>query len=65
MAKKCIYCKTSVDEQSVIDFCERCGVGVWGEKMFRTIKVNMEKARDTGNLHQGSIGNSSAPSMRR
>jgi uncharacterized UBP type Zn finger protein len=55
MAKKCIYCKNLIDDSSVIDFCERCGIGVWGEKMFKTIKDSMEKARDTGDLNQGSV----------
>jgi hypothetical protein len=32
--------------RSVIDFCSRCGVGVWGEKMFQAILKNMEQARD-------------------
>ena len=56
MAKKCIYCKQEIPQESVIDFCERCGVGVWGHKMFKTIVKNMEDARSTGNLHQGSVG---------
>ena len=55
MAKKCIYCKTEVAQESVIDFCDRCGVGVWGEKMFNTIKQNMEKSRAAGDLFQGSV----------
>lgn len=50
MAKKCIYCASEISEQSVIDFCERCGVGVWGPKMFKTIVQNMEQARDQGNI---------------
>ncbi|MBI2629125.1 hypothetical protein HYW74_03510 [Candidatus Pacearchaeota archaeon] len=54
--KKCIYCKTDISSESVIDFCERCGVGVWGVKMFKTIKDNMEEAKDKGNLDQGLIG---------
>ena len=57
MAKKCIYCKTEVDDNSVIDFCRKCGIGVWGEKMFNTIVQSMEKARDSGDLFQGSISN--------
>ncbi|HLD97870.1 MAG TPA: hypothetical protein VI815_00935, partial [Candidatus Nanoarchaeia archaeon] len=55
MVKKCIYCKTDVPQESVIDFCESCGVGVWGPKMFKTIVKNMEDARDSGNLNQGLI----------
>ena len=50
MSKKCIYCKTEIDDNSVIDFCERCGVGVWGQKMFNTILKNMEEAREKDDL---------------
>ena len=50
MSKKCIYCKTEIPQESVIDFCERCGRGVWGEKMFNTILKNMEDAREKGDL---------------
>ena len=50
MAKRCLYCKTELSDDSVIDFCARCGVGVWGEKMFKTILQNMENARDKGDL---------------
>ena len=48
--KKCIYCSTEISNESVIDFCERCGVNVWGEKMFKTIVDNMENARSNGDL---------------
>jgi hypothetical protein len=50
MAKKCIYCSSEISDDSVIDFCKRCGVGVWGEKMFKTIVDNMESARSNGDL---------------
>ena len=50
MSRKCIYCKVDVPEESVIDFCARCGVGVWGEKMFKTILKSMEDAREKGDL---------------
>ncbi len=50
MAKKCIYCKAEIPDESVIDFCSRCGKGVWGEKMFNTIIKNMEEARSKGDL---------------
>jgi hypothetical protein len=53
MVKKCIYCREEISDESVIDFCERCGIGVWGEKMFHTILKNMEDAREKGDLcHQ-------------
>jgi hypothetical protein len=50
MAKKCIYCSSEIPSDSVIDFCERCGVGVWGHKMFQTILKNMEDARERGDI---------------
>ena len=65
MTKRCIYCKTDVPDESVIDFCRRCGIGVWGEKMFNAIVESMEKARDTGDLNQGSVSEPVAPPRRR
>ena len=50
MSKKCIYCREPVDESCVVDFCDRCGKSVWGEKMFKTIIENMERARDNEDL---------------
>ena len=64
MVKKCIYCKVEVPEESVIDFCKRCGVGVWGEKMFNAIVDSMEKSRTSGDLFQGSVSNPVAPKRR-
>jgi len=54
MVKKCIYCSKEVSESRVIDFCDICGKGVWGEKMFNTIVSNMEEARDKGDLCHSS-----------
>jgi len=48
--KKCIYCGAYIDKESVIDFCEKCGKNVWGEKMFNAIVDNMNKARENGDL---------------
>ena len=60
MSKKCMYCKVELQESSVIDFCGRCGVGVWGEKIFQAIEDSMEKARDSGDLNQGSVSTSAS-----
>ncbi len=59
MAKNCIYCKIEVDQNSVVDVCYRCGHAVWGEKMFKAIIENMEGARKSGSLEQGSISTAS------
>jgi len=55
MARKCIYCGSEVSSDSVIDFCERCGIRVWGPKMFRAIVDGMEKSRERGDLEQGHV----------
>ena len=46
MVKKCIYCEKEISDENVVDFCEKCGKGVWGEKMFKAIIQNMEEARN-------------------
>ena len=50
--KKCIYCKCQLSDESVIDFCERCGVKVWGPNMFKAIVQNMQDAQQRGDLFQ-------------
>jgi len=50
MTKKCIYCKAEIPDESVVDFCPKCGKRVWGEKMFNAIIQNMEEARSRGDL---------------
>ena len=48
--KKCIYCGCDIPKECVIDFCEKCGLRVWGPKMFNAIVENMEAARAKGDL---------------
>ena len=55
MVKKCVYCGTPVSDESVIDFCERCGISTFGSKMFAAIIDNMKQAQSRGDLDQGSI----------
>ena len=49
--RKCLYCKGEISSDSVIDFCEKCGAGVFGEKMLHAIIKNMQDARDKGDLN--------------
>ena len=44
MVKKCLYCKCDMSDENVIDFCEKCGKGVWGEKMFNAIVENIKSS---------------------
>ena len=55
MAKKCIYCNELISDDCVVDFCERCGKNVWGEKMFKAIIENMEKARENQDLCHSQV----------
>ncbi len=48
--KKCIYCGADMDEISVVDFCEKCGINVFGKKMFDTIIQRMNDVREEGDL---------------
>jgi len=56
MSKNCLYCKTGILDSSVIDFCEKCGKGVWGDKMFNAIVQNMEESRERGDLCSTNMG---------
>ena len=50
MAKKCVYCNQEISDARSLDVCDKCGVGVWGKKMFDAILQNMKEADEKGNL---------------
>lgn len=53
MTKKCVYCKSEISDGRAVDVCDVCGERVWGNKMFNTIKQNMDDAQEKGDLcHQ-------------
>jgi len=58
---KCVYCKCEIEDDRAVDVCSKCGVRVWGEKMFQTIINNMGNAKEKGDLHQGLINIETAP----
>lgn len=53
---KCVYCKSNINDDRAVDVCDRCGVKVWGERMFKAIIDNMGQAKEKGDLMQGSVG---------
>jgi len=52
---KCVYCKCQIEDERAVDVCDRCGVRVWGDKMFQAIIDNMGNAKVKGDLMQGSV----------
>jgi len=50
--KSCLYCGCKLSDDSIVDFCEKCGVGVFGHKMFKVIVKNMSQAKENDNLYQ-------------
>ena len=57
--KKCIYCNSGLEEDSVIDICFTCMYKVWGEKMANAIVANMKREKANGNLELGRVHESS------
>lgn len=53
--KNCIYCKCRLDDENIIDFCDRCGKGAFGEKIFSAIVKNMSEADRRGDLDQSRV----------
>ena len=56
MAKRCIYCSCEIGNHIPIDVCQRCGIGVWGEKMFNAIISGMSDEKQKGNMELGRVG---------
>jgi hypothetical protein len=56
MTKRCIYCSCEISKDIPIDICQRCGVGVWGLKMFNAIISNVKNEKEKGNMELGCVG---------
>jgi hypothetical protein len=50
MGDKCVYCGSELTDDRAASICNRCGVKVWGEKMFNTILQNMGEAKAKDDL---------------
>ena len=50
MIKKCVYCNSEIHDNRSIEICDKCGIKVWGNKMFNVIKKTTDNARDNGDL---------------
>ncbi len=57
MVKKCGFCKGIIADERAFEVCDNCGLGIWGDRMFKAIRGNMENAKVKGDLFQGSINN--------
>jgi hypothetical protein len=55
MVKKCVYCSIGITDERAVDVCNSCGVGVWGEKMFKAIVDNMDNAQSSGDLCNSNL----------
>ena len=51
---KCVYCKSEASNKA-LDVCDRCGVKIWGMKMFKAIVSGMEESKERGDLEQGNV----------
>jgi len=56
MAKQCIYCSCEIESHTPVDVCRKCGIGVWGNKMFNAIISGMNDEKKKGNMELGRVG---------
>ena len=47
---RCIYCGFEISDGRSMEICDKCGINVWGEKMFNAIKQTTDEARDNNDL---------------
>ncbi|MEK6817165.1 MAG: hypothetical protein AABX80_00010 [Nanoarchaeota archaeon] len=50
MIKRCVYCRQDIQDKRAVDVCDKCGVGVWGQRMFKAILQSMNNANEKGDL---------------
>ena len=59
MSAKCVYCCSEVSSERAMQICDRCGIKVWGEKMFRAILSSTETEKEKGNMELGRVSETS------
>jgi len=64
MVRNCIYCSGEISNGIPIDVCQRCGIGVWGVKMFNAICDGVNSEAKKGNMELGCVGEKEMEEMR-
>jgi hypothetical protein len=52
---KCVYCRCDVPSERTMQICDRCGIRVWGDKMFKAILQSTDCEREKGNMELGCV----------
>lgn len=55
MSAKCVYCCSEISTDRTMQICDRCGIKVWGEKMFKAILSSTETEKEKGNMELGRV----------
>lgn len=65
MSSKCVYCCSEVPLERTMQICDRCGIKVWGEKMFKAILSSTECEKEKGNMELGRVSDASIPCLQK
>jgi len=60
---RCVYCKSEIHDNRSMEICDRCGVNVWGAKMFSAIRQATDEARDNNDLCRTNMNPEEVPNV--